>query len=199
MDLLLPNAEIRQVCVQLGTRLRKLRHNLAHQVKLLRFGVGKRAKQGAVHYREDGGIGADAEGKRDDGDGREAGRLAEHARGEAEVLEGGLEERQPPAFAVDLLGLLEATEAKEGLATRLLQAHSLTEVPFDRHVYVRAQLRVEVAVEAAPAKQRQEARGQRTKRFGHEVALSTRLITATIWFQPAASSRSCLRPLRVSE
>ena len=45
----------------------------------------QRAKQDAAHDAEDGGVGADAEGEREDDGEREAGRAPERAQGVAEV------------------------------------------------------------------------------------------------------------------
>src|SRR5277367_3008520 len=47
----------------------------------------ERAQQDGVHDAEDGGVGADAEGKSEDGDGREAGRFRERADGIFQVLQ----------------------------------------------------------------------------------------------------------------
>ena len=58
--------------------------------QLLRIRVRQRAKEYSVDNREDGGVGADAESESEDGDEGEAGALAEHARGVADVLEEGL-------------------------------------------------------------------------------------------------------------
>lgn len=82
----LPDAEVGQVGVQCGIKLRQLRHNLAHDVKLLRLGIGKRTKQRAIYDREDGGVCADPEREGEDSDKGEAGGFAEHAQGEANVL-----------------------------------------------------------------------------------------------------------------
>ena len=50
----------------------------------------KRAQQDSVDEAEDGGVGADAEGESENGDGGEAWRLAEHPQPESEVLKKGL-------------------------------------------------------------------------------------------------------------
>ena len=54
-------------------------------------GIAERevAQEHGVDHAEDGGIGADAEGQRQDRDGGEAGRLAEQAEPVAEVLRPG--------------------------------------------------------------------------------------------------------------
>ena len=63
MNLLLPDAEVGQVRAKSWGKLCKLWHNLPHDVKLLGFTIVERAKQRAIHNREDGGVRAHAEGK----------------------------------------------------------------------------------------------------------------------------------------
>ena len=46
----------------------------------------ERVEHQAVHHREDGGVGADAEGKRQNGNRREAGGFTHHAEGIADIL-----------------------------------------------------------------------------------------------------------------
>ena len=62
----------------------------------------------------------------------------------------------------------------------MLGAHTLAEIAVEGHLHVGAQLRIEFAVEAAAAKQGTDTRGQGANLVGHEVALSTRLITVAI-------------------
>src|SRR5207253_7651743 len=62
-NLLLPDAKVGQVRAKSWGKLCKLRHNLPHDVKLPGFTIGERAKQHAIHNREDGGVRAYAEGK----------------------------------------------------------------------------------------------------------------------------------------
>jgi hypothetical protein len=77
VDLLLPDAEIWEIGVEDRRGLRELRHDLVHEVELSRVGIGERPEQGAVHDREDGRVGADAESERENGDGGESGALAQ--------------------------------------------------------------------------------------------------------------------------
>ena len=100
----------------------------------LRISVRQRFQQNSVNDAEDGGVGADAESKREDSQGSEARRLAQHAEGEAEILEQRVEERKATALAIDLAGLLDTAEVEERLAPGLLAAHALSEVAFDGHV-----------------------------------------------------------------
>src|SRR5207237_835119 len=152
-----------------------------------------------IDEAEDGGVGADAESKSEDRDGGEAGRFAQHAKGEAQILKERVQKGQAAAFAIDLAGLLDTAEVEKRLAPGLLRVHAFGEIALDRHLQMRTQLGIEVAIETRAAKQLEKAGGQHLNEFDHEVAFSTRLITAAISFQPVASSRSCLRRLRVSD
>ena len=53
----------------------------------IRIGVGQRTQQKGVGDAENGGIGSDGEGQRDNRGGRKGGRLAQPARGVAEIGE----------------------------------------------------------------------------------------------------------------
>src|SRR5439155_27330139 len=53
---------------------------------LLRILHGQHPQQERIDQTEDGGVGADAESKREDGDGREAGALAQRTGWEAQIL-----------------------------------------------------------------------------------------------------------------
>jgi hypothetical protein len=54
--------------------------------ELLRIFNGKIAEQHRIDDREDGGVGADAEGEGEDGYSREARGFAQHAEGVAQIL-----------------------------------------------------------------------------------------------------------------
>ena len=56
------------------------------QHKLIRMRIGKRAKEDGIDDREDGGIGADAEGESKNRDKSKARRLAESSQRVADVL-----------------------------------------------------------------------------------------------------------------
>jgi hypothetical protein len=64
---------------------------LAEGDELLGMLDGKIAEQDLVDEGEDGGVGADAEGEREQGDQGEAGALGERAEAEAGVLEEAVE------------------------------------------------------------------------------------------------------------
>ena len=69
---------------------------LAEGDEVLRVGDGKRLQHEVVDEGEDGGVGADAEGQREDGDGGEAGTFGHHAETVADVV--------PDAFGGGLPG-----------------------------------------------------------------------------------------------
>ncbi len=76
----------------------------------IRIGDGERTEQQRVHDAEDGGVGADAQGKRRDGDGGEGGRAPQRAHGVAHVLRERLNQGPRPCVAhlrLDLLGAAE--------------------------------------------------------------------------------------------
>src|SRR5215470_8007787 len=125
--------------------------------KLLRIPDRQRAKESRVNQAKDGGVGADAEGEGKHGDGGEAGRFAEHAEGEAQILQKRVGEGQAAAFAIDLASLFEAAEVEKRLTAGLLPVHALREVALDGHLQVRTEFGIEVAVEAAAAKESDEA------------------------------------------
>src|ERR1700732_2463462 len=75
---------------------------VAEEYELLGMGDGQGAEEDGVEQGEDGGVGSDAEGEREQGDGGEAGALEQAADAEAnvlkEVVEGGF-----PAGGPDLV------------------------------------------------------------------------------------------------
>ena len=66
-------------------------HGSRNDHELLGMRVRKRLEHHTVHNAEDRGVGADAEGEGQDGDGGEAGRFAQHAEGEATIRENRIE------------------------------------------------------------------------------------------------------------
>ncbi len=76
----------------------------------LRVGDGKRAQEHRVHDAEDGGVGSDAQSKREDGGEGEAGTLAHGAQAEAEIAEEAI---QPGPAAVEVEALLSGTDIAE--------------------------------------------------------------------------------------
>ena len=128
------------------------------------------AQQDLVGQRENRGVSADAERECENRDGGEAWRFAEHAKGEAQILEQCIEERKAAVFAIAFSGLFEATEVQERLVAGFLTAHALSDVALDGHVQVRTQFSVEVAVELVAMEKGAQAMGELEKPGNHFVA-----------------------------
>jgi hypothetical protein len=79
------------------------RDDLANGDYALRIFVGKRLKKDRVDKREDGGIGADADGEREDRDDCKTGILTDAAKSIAEILKDGIDGRQTALIAVAFL------------------------------------------------------------------------------------------------
>jgi hypothetical protein len=119
----------------------------------LRIVNWQRPKENCINQAEDGGVGADAEGEREDGGGSKARRFAQHAEGEAEVLEKRVEERKAASIAVFVFGLLRAAEADEGLAAGFGGREATLKIFFDGELQVGRDFVVEVAVEPSAAEE----------------------------------------------
>jgi hypothetical protein len=113
----------------------------------VRFGKGQGPKEDSVDHAENGRGCPDAEGESKNGNGSEAGRLAEHTESEAEVLEQSFEERQAAGFAVLLFGLLRAAEAEQGLAAGFVWRETALEIFFDGKLHVGSNFHVQLSVE----------------------------------------------------
>src|SRR4029453_14423029 len=99
-----------------------------------------------VHKTEHGAVRANAEGEDEHGHQREAGRLAQHANGKADVLDERLERGHRAAIPVRLAEKLHAAGRDERLTPRLLRGQAATEVVFDVHVEMALQFGVELLV-----------------------------------------------------
>src|SRR4029077_2893444 len=82
--------------------------------ELLRIGIGQRIEEHAVDDGEDGGVGADAEGKSEDRDEGEPGILAQRARAVAQILEEFFEPEPAPLVAGNLLHQLNVAKFATG-------------------------------------------------------------------------------------
>ena len=109
---LLPNC-IRKIEIALSAA-RRIEVGELHQF----LGVSHRehAEDDRVDKGEDGGVGADAEGESEDGDGSEGGILAQGAQGVADVLEQRFEERDAAGVATFFFGGFEAAKFEAGAA-----------------------------------------------------------------------------------
>ncbi len=110
------------------------------------------------HHRKDGGVGADAEGERDDGDDREAGGFAEHASTVADVLPERFDRALPPHVADPLLHRLRAAHFDARGAHRLFPAHSRAHLRFGHRIEVAAQLLVHLPLRGAFAEKHPQTR-----------------------------------------
>lgn len=160
VNLLLPDAGIRQVGVQQGIELGELRHDFADQVELLRIRIGEGAKQSAVHYRENRGVSADAEGQREDGDDGEAGAAAQLAQAEADVLEQSFCEVHAAGFAAGFFHLIEAAEFEARAAHGFLAREAGLDVMIHLLIKMEAQFVIEIILESAAVNQGPQACGK---------------------------------------
>ena len=92
------------------------------------MGVGKRLEEDAVDDSEDGGIGADAEGEREDGDGGEGRILAQAADGVAHVLHEDFEGGTDADVADILFDLFHTAEIAAGFLERAFSGHAAADV-----------------------------------------------------------------------
>jgi len=114
------------------------REVVLHGDELLGVGEGERVEQRRVDDAEDGGRGADAERDGQDGDGREARRLAQEPRGKADVQRQTVPPHPPTRFVEPLLGGHDVAEAPARGSGGVLVAHALgaQRVGFDLQVRV---------------------------------------------------------------
>ena len=115
-------------------------------------GIGDAAEgleQNRVDPGESGGGGADADGKRQHGHGRECGIAGHHAQAVAEVVEQIFQPEEGAALAMGLAGLLGAPKVDEGLAASFLGREPGTDAGLGIEGDVGFQLGGEVALHAA--------------------------------------------------
>ena len=123
-----------------GSRRRSVRD----EKESLRVGEGKGPQQDAVDDGEDGGVGADTEGQREQGDGGEAGCAAQTARGVAQVAAKAREPESAPHVARHLRDVGDVAELAPrgtlGVGPRLAARDAVG----DRHLEVSANLLIEL-------------------------------------------------------
>ena len=88
--------------------------------------IRQRYQKHGVHYAENCRISADAEGKREQDDRSEAGGLAEHADGEAQILPQCFYKKFSAGRANDFLGNFETSALQAHRAKRILAAPPLS-------------------------------------------------------------------------
>src|SRR5213078_2624316 len=94
-------------------------------------GAGDRIEQRRVDPAENRAGGADPECQREDGEQREAGRLAQHADAETEVLGQVVERPDATRVAALLLYLVEASELEPGPTRGGLRREALPDILLD--------------------------------------------------------------------
>jgi|SRR5271169_5356783 len=130
--------------------------------KSLGIGERKRPPELRFEHAENGGVGANAEGEREDDDEREAGILAKDASGIAKIAQKCFDEGQPFSFAPGFFGLFEAAEFDEGMAAGLLGRHARAKVVFDVKLEMAFHFSGELALSSGLAKQSGESDEPRT-------------------------------------
>ena len=159
--------------------------------ELGRVGHGQRAQPDRVDDLEDGGVRADAERERQDGDRRESRIPAEEPQAVAQVLRQPLEPHASPHLARDLLDRGDVADLAPrgglGLRARLAAVQAIA----DRHLEVRADFLAELVVSVAPPEPGRHA----SLRFP---LLRIPPIASTSWAHFDRSDASWRRPAAVS-
>jgi hypothetical protein len=108
--------------------------------ELLRGGEWERAQKNGVDDAEDGDVGADAEGKDEDGDQGEGAIAAKGAEGvfqildKVQILEKDVEFHKSSRFTVLVFRLIETAKADKRLAAGFQGGEAQLDVFFDGHV-----------------------------------------------------------------
>src|SRR5271167_715786 len=127
----------------------------------LGIGKWKRTPKLRLENAEDGGVGSNAEGERENDDEREAGIFAKDAPGVAKVAQQSFDRGQAFAIAPGLLGLFEAAEFDQGLAAGFNRRHSGPKVVFDVKLEMAFHFCGEFALAAVLAKEAGDSNEQR--------------------------------------
>jgi hypothetical protein len=115
----------------------------------LRIAHREIAQQSGVDQTEDCGIGADAEGERENGHERESGTLQEHANAERDVLQEILNPVYAAHVATLLSDLIYSSESPQGCIAGFLWRHSGGDVDGSLLLDVEEQLLLHFAVHGA--------------------------------------------------
>src|SRR5579883_513191 len=131
------------------------------------MGIGQRLEQNGIDDTENGGVGADTQGERQDRDSGKSRTLAERAKGVAEVLEKGIKPGQPAEFPIDFLELCGATEANPRGADGLFMAHATAKIFFCEQIEMAFELAFEFLVHKARREPSANAGGESEDRVEH--------------------------------
>src|SRR5215470_10911818 len=132
--------------------------------------------------------GADPERKRENSNGGEAGRLPQHARGEAKVLQQPLQPEDTPDLACVFFYPSHIAELAQSRMTRCLRRHSPRDVILGLTFDVVANVLIQV-LEHAPAKSHY--------RLSCSAGRRIRAIAPASLFHLLVSTANCRRPLAV--
>ena len=129
--------------------------------------VGERIEHEALHDAGNRYGGADADSENEDSHGGEAGALAQHAQGVANVFEERLDERQAAEIAVRLPELRGSSQPQASLAKSLLRGHAAPDVFLREHGKVVLKLLFELPIQAADREQPVNARSRDSQPVEH--------------------------------
>src|SRR5580704_12921674 len=118
----------------------------SHSNDSLGIFVRKRIEQDAVDHAEDCCVCADSQSESENGNRREAGILAQHAEGEANVLQESFERGKCPGFAIPLFYCGGVAEVAACSVARFLRINSRETVFFFAHGEMKRDLIIEVAI-----------------------------------------------------
>ena len=121
----------------------------------MRSGVRKRkrTKKNAVHQTEDGGVRADAETERDDGDSGKASMLQQHAQAVTYVSKQTLQIIAGPELSDFFLQLLNATQFNRSQTSRFRCRCAVADFGFDKKLKSLRQFGGKVLLDHCPPKQ----------------------------------------------
>ena len=148
---------------------------------------------------EDGGVGADAQGERDDGGSRDARRVAQQSGRIAEVADHLVQEGQAAFASAVVLPAVHGAELEARLPLRHPARHAAPLQVVGPGLQVEAQLGVHVRLEPGAAEDAaEEDREARKHHASPRRAPSAAVIAAVSRSQPSDSSRRRFRPEGVS-
>ena len=126
-----------------------------------RIVIRQRTNENGVYNGENRGVGADAEGESEDDDGGETRTAMQQAKRVAKIASGLVEPADDIYVASVFLEESGIAEAFLGFAAGFAGRHSGGEIVCGAHFEMRAQLFVEVAIEAISSQHTAQARDER--------------------------------------
>src|SRR6266566_6479347 len=138
---------------------------VAEPIELPRVRYGQRLQHHRINECENRRGGADAEGESEDGNGGEAGVLAERACAKANVLPEGFERGESPQLAAPLSGKRGVAQLAARGVTRFIGVDAFGAILFFPLGEMKGQLVFQVAVELAAMEERFEAEAKSVNPF----------------------------------